>query len=100
MVDPATGVDLYVQIIERYDPPHQIAMRSEPHRPETPLLTTWTLEEENGGTRVTVNESGYELLPPAARQARMDPNTVGFGALLENIKAHVDGASLPYPQGF
>lgn len=30
----------------------------------------------------------------------MEQNAFGFGMMLENLQAFVDGRSLPYPQGF
>jgi uncharacterized protein YndB with AHSA1/START domain len=98
--NPDTGTDLYVNVIELVDPPHRLAMRSEPEPPDTPRVTTWTLEEEKGGTRVTVTEAGYELYTDDTRQQRMDQDSMGFGMLLENLQAHVDGRPLPYPGGF
>ena len=98
--NPDTDTDMYIHILEIVDPPHQLAMRTEPEPPDTPRVTTWTLEEENGGTRVTVTESGFERMPDDIRQKRMDEDGMGFGMLLENLKAYVDGRNLPYPEGF
>jgi uncharacterized protein YndB with AHSA1/START domain len=55
-----------VALIEVFDPPRQITTRSLPDRA---LATTYTLEEENGGTRFTVTETGFEALSEEARQA-------------------------------
>jgi hypothetical protein len=60
----------------------------------------WRLAEENGGTRLTLIYSGYELMPEATRQQRMEENTFGFGMMLENLQAYIEGKVLPYPQGF
>jgi uncharacterized protein YndB with AHSA1/START domain len=98
--DPETNHDLIVQVVEKVDPPRQLVMRSEVQPPDTPHVTTWTLEEENGGTRLTLTFTGYELEPDSTRDKNMDENGVGFTMMLENIKAHVEGVSLPYPQGF
>ena len=100
VVNPETGAEMYVQIIELVDPPHQIAMRSEPELPETPRVITWTLDEENGGTRVTVTETGFDLMPENVRRQRMEQDAMGFDMLLENLKAHAEDRSLPYPDGF
>jgi len=100
VVNPETGAEMYVQIIELVDPPHQIAMRSEPEPPETPRVITWTLDEEKGGTRVTVTETGFELMPEDARRQRMEQDAMGFDMLMENLKAHAEDRSLPYPDGF
>jgi uncharacterized protein YndB with AHSA1/START domain len=98
--DPDSDTDLYTQIIEVVDPPHRLVTRSAPEPPETPFVTTWTLLEENGGTRLMLHFSGYESLPDDTRRQRADQDTMGFGMMLENIKAVVEGTPLPYPQGF
>ena len=95
-----TGAEMYVQVIEVVDPPHRFVTRSEPEPPATPEVTTWTLEEENGGTRLTLTYTGYELMPEDIRLRNMEQNAFGFGMMLENLQAHVEGRSLPYPQGF
>lgn len=88
--------ELYVQVIEVYEPPYRVAMRSV----DTANVVMWTLAEENGGTRVIVRETGFEWLSGDARQERMDQDAAGFGMALENLQAHVEGRSLPYPGGF
>lgn len=90
------GAELYAQVIELVDPPHQVAMRSL----DTSNVVTWTLVEDKGGTRVTVAETGFEGLADEARRQRMDQDAFGFGMLLENLQAYVMGRSLPYPHGF
>ena len=95
-----TDTDMYVQVIELVDPPHQLVTRSEPEPPETPHVTTYTLEEENGGTRLMLTYSGYELEPDDWRWNNMEQNAFGFGMMLENLQAHIEGKSLPYPEGF
>ncbi len=95
-VQGAGSAELYTQIMEVYDPPRRVAMRSL----DTSNVVTWTLVEEDGGTRVTVTESGFAGLADEIRQQRIEQNAVGFGMLLENLQAHVEGRQLPYPQGF
>jgi uncharacterized protein YndB with AHSA1/START domain len=89
--------DVEVAIIEVFDPPRQLTTRSLPDRA---LATTYTLEEENGGTRFTVTETGFEALSEEARQARLDQDDQGWIMALENLKAYIDGRSLPRPEGF
>lgn len=96
--DAETDTEMYVQVIELLDPPHQFITRSEP--PETPHVTTYRLGEENGGTRLTLTHSGYELEPDDRRWDSMEQNAFGFGMMLENLQAHVEGKPLPYPVGF
>jgi uncharacterized protein YndB with AHSA1/START domain len=98
--DPESGAEMYVQVIELIDPPHRFVTRSEAEPPATHQFTAYTLLEENSGTRLTVTHSGYELAPEDARWSSMEQNTFGFGMMLQNVKAYVEGASLPFPGGF
>lgn len=95
-----TNTDMYTQVIEVVDPPIQLVTRNEPTPPEPPYVTDWTLREENGGTRLTITYSGYELDTEDARHDKMEQNAFGFGMMLENLKASIEGAPLPYPGGF
>ena len=81
-----------VAVIELFDPPRQITTRS---LPERSITTTYTLEEENGGTRFTVTETGFEALSEDARKERLQQNGKGWERALENLKAYLDGRSLP-----
>lgn len=89
--------DVAVAVIEAFDPPRRITTRSLPDRAMT---TTYTLEEENGGTRFTVTEAGFEALPEDARKARLDQDNKGWEMALANLQAYIDGRSLPRPEGF
>ncbi|HEX9503294.1 MAG TPA: SRPBCC domain-containing protein [Patescibacteria group bacterium] len=79
------------------DPPRQITTRN---LPDMSMTTTYTLEEENGGTRFTVTETGFESLSEDVRKERLDQNGKGWEMALENLKAYIDGRSLPRPEGF
>jgi uncharacterized protein YndB with AHSA1/START domain len=98
--DPETGSEMFVQILEIVDPPARLVMRSQPEPPETPFITSYTLDEENGGTRLTLTYAGYEGLPEEIRQQLMDDNGLGFERMLSNLKAFVEDTPLPYPEGF
>ncbi len=89
--------DMEVAVIETIDPPRQLTTRN---LPEMNLATTYLLEEENGGTRFTVIESGLETLSEDERQKHLEQDSNGWVMALENLKAFVDGESLPHPQGF
>jgi uncharacterized protein YndB with AHSA1/START domain len=80
-------MDMEVALIELVDPPRQITTRNLPDRSMT---TTYTLEEENGGTRFTVTETGFEGLPEDVRKEHLDQNGKGWETVLENLKAHVE----------
>src|SRR5690349_9891585 len=56
--------DMDVAVIEVNDPPRQFTTRQ---LPDKLVATTYTLEEENGGTRFTVTETGLESLSEEAR---------------------------------
>lgn len=92
----STDIDADIHTIEIFDPPHQFALRWEPDAPVAPLITIYTLEEKNGGTRVTVKETGFDLLPIHIRRQRIAQAAQGNTENLENLKACLEGRSLPY----
>lgn len=98
--DPTTGAESHAQTIELIDPPHQLVTRSIPETGEVASTTIWRLIEEQGGTRLILTYTGYELMTPDSRRARMEENTFGFGMMLQNLRAHLEGESLPFPLGF
>jgi uncharacterized protein YndB with AHSA1/START domain len=98
--NPETGAEMHAQVLELVDPPHRLVMRSVPEPSGTSQVTAYTLQEEQGGTRLTVTNSGYELAPEEARWSAMEQNAFGFGMMLANLQAHVEGQRLPYPGGF
>jgi uncharacterized protein YndB with AHSA1/START domain len=100
MRDPQTGEAKYIHVIEVLDAPHRLVMRSQPEPPATPEITTYTLDEEDGDTRLTLTYSGYELMSEDVRQRRLLQDEMGFGMMLDNVKAHIEGKPLPYPDGF
>jgi uncharacterized protein YndB with AHSA1/START domain len=100
VVDAETGSDTHVQVIDALEPPHLLVTRSVVEPPQTPEVTRWQLIAENGGTRVWLTYSGYELMPLESRHDLMEQNAFGFGMLLENLKAQIEGTELPYPWGF
>jgi len=85
-------MDIEVALIEMFDPPRQITTRNLPDRS---ITTTYTLEEENGGTRFTVTETGFESLSEAARKERLAQDDKGWAMTLEHLKAYLEGRSLP-----
>ncbi|HMQ30228.1 MAG TPA: SRPBCC domain-containing protein [Chloroflexaceae bacterium] len=84
-----------VHIIEVLDPPRQFTLRWEPEPPATPTLTTFLLAPEAGGTRVTVRESGYELLPNDIRHRRMAQTDEGYRISLDHLAALLEGRERP-----
>ena len=98
--DANTGLDTHTEVIELLEPPRRLVTRSMVTPPEAPQVTTWSLEEEDGGTRLTLTHSGYELAPEDARHNNMEQNAFGFGMMMENLRAYVEGGALPFPGGF
>jgi uncharacterized protein YndB with AHSA1/START domain len=95
-----TGEEMYVQVFEVFDPPHRLILKSQVEPPQTPFITSYRLEEENQGTRLTLIFGGYEAVPEDVRQQMMNENAAGFELMLGNIKAVIEGLPLPNPQGF
>jgi len=58
------------------------------------MQTRYLLEEENGGTRVTVSETGFEGLPDDIRQKPLDSTAKGYITVMENLKAYLEGMSI------
>jgi uncharacterized protein YndB with AHSA1/START domain len=98
--DAEHDAELYTQVIEVIEPPARYVTRSAPTPPEQPHVSDWTLVPENGGTRLTITYSGYELEPEAGRADMMEQTAFGFGMMLANVRAVVLGQPLPVPGGF
>lgn len=58
---------------------------------ETPTLVTFTLQEIEGGTRLTVVESGFDQVPAGRRLEAWRMNSQGWDAQVANIARHVGG---------
>lgn len=84
--------------IEVLDEPREFTVRWDANAdyPAVSLLTSFLLVEENGGTRVTIRESGYENVPEAERQEWFDATAGGYTLSMENLKAHLEGQPLPH----
>jgi uncharacterized protein YndB with AHSA1/START domain len=99
--NPETHAEQYVEVIELLDPPYQLVTRCVPEAPDTVVkYKTYMLQEENGGTRLTLTYTGYTPEPEETRWNHMEENSVGFGMMLQNVKAFIEGEGLPFPYGF
>lgn len=99
--DSETNSEKYVEIIEVLDPPSRLGTRSLPETPDTITKNKlYTLTEEKDGTRLSIFLTGYEQEPDMSRGSKMEENAFGFGMVLQNIKAYLEGESLPFPWGF
>lgn len=90
-----TATDILFATIEICHPPHHFALRwdGDPDTPDTILLTHFLMWEEYGGTRVMIYEAGYETLPKAIRQERVDQTTQGYALSMENLRAYLTNFS-------
>ena len=87
--------------IERMEPERLVAWRWHPnavdpaadYAAEPTTLVTFELEEVDGGTMVTVVESGFGSIPPARRAQAFRSNSQGWAIQMENIKQYVDQAA-------
>ena len=98
--DPETGDETNVQVIRLVDRPQRFVTHSLPASPGSSEVTAYLLQEERGGTRLTITNSGYELLPDDGRWSAMEQNAFGFGMMLENLRAYIESKDLPTPGGF
>jgi uncharacterized protein YndB with AHSA1/START domain len=57
------------------------------HEPTT--LVAFELEEKEGGTMLTVTESGFDEIPQGRRATALRMNTSGWEQQMENIEKHV-----------
>jgi uncharacterized protein YndB with AHSA1/START domain len=85
-------------LVERIEPERVLAFRwhpaaIEPHvdySAEPTTLVEFTLEEADGGTRLTVVESGFDALPVERRANALRMNGEGWAEQMRNIAAHVE----------
>ncbi|MNE95918.1 hypothetical protein D3C80_1940680 [compost metagenome] len=52
----------------------------------------FTLREVDGGTMLTVVESGFDQIPPERRMEAFRLNSGGWDAQVKNVRKHVTGA--------
>jgi len=84
----------WVEVIEA---PRQLTTRP---LPDKKTATTYLLEEENGGTRFTVIETGLESLPEEDRAKYLEQNGSEWEKALANLNAYIEGKPLVKPEGF
>ena len=90
--DPA---DLMLATVAVVDPPHVFSIQWPPQSQYhmVDMTTTFTLEAENNGTRVTVVETGFDGLPDDIRQKRYEQTASGYETVLAGLKSHVEQKS-------
>ncbi len=83
--------------VERIDPEGYFSWRWHPYAvdpdvdysAEPTTLVEFHLDEVEGGTRLTVIESGFDRIPPSRRAKAFEANEGGWKAQLDNIARHV-----------
>jgi len=85
--------------VRRMDAEHDFSYRWHPYAvdpkvdysAEPTTLVEFHLDDEAGGTRLTIVESGFDALPPGRRDEAYRMNDSGWATQLDNIRAHVAG---------
>ena len=86
-------------VVERVEPEHLFTYRWHPYaldpdvdyEQEPMTLVAFHLEEMNGGTRLTVVESGFDSIPPERRAIAFPMNDQGWAEQVRRIAAYVSG---------
>ena len=84
-------------VVDRIDPERTFSYRWHPYAvdpkvdysAEPMTLVEFRLEEVEGGTRLTVVESGFDQIPASRRAEAFRMNDGGWAAQLQNIQRHV-----------
>ncbi len=84
-------------LIETMEPERRLTWRWHPaavergvdYSQETPTLVVFELKDVEGGTLLTVVESGFDHVPLARRADAFRMNSGGWDAQLKNIEKHV-----------
>lgn len=87
----------WITVTEAMDPPNLFVFRwphcapNENISPSTIWLTVeFTLKSQNGGTLVTVTETGFSALPEDQRISMLRDNAEGWDIQTVNLKRHVE----------
>jgi uncharacterized protein YndB with AHSA1/START domain len=84
-------------LVDRIEPEHYFSYRWHPYAvdpavdysPEPMTLVEFTLDAANGGTVLTIVESGFDKLPAARRAEAFRMNAGGWTEQIANITRHV-----------
>ena len=87
----------WVTVTDVMEPPKKFVFRwpncppGEEEKPDTVWLTvTFLLEPKDGGTLVTVTETGFAALPEDKRVSMLRSNSEGWEIQTKNLKNHVE----------
>ena len=87
-----TDTDIQLATIEVLEPLREFTLRwqLDPMHPGLTLSNSFRLEPENGSTRVTVSQTGYESLPDGMRQEQLDQDANAYTAIVESLKSYLE----------
>ena len=91
----------FEMVVDRIEPERLFSFRWHPYdidpdydySDEPMTLVEFELEEVEGGTRLTVTESGFDAIPLSRRAEAFRMNSEGWAIQIRNIEAYVIGAS-------
>jgi uncharacterized protein YndB with AHSA1/START domain len=91
----------FEMVIDRIEPERLFSFRWHPYgidpnvdySSEPMTLIEFRLEEIEGGTKLTITESGFDNIPLARRAEAFRMNSEGWGMQLHNIEAYVTRGS-------
>jgi uncharacterized protein YndB with AHSA1/START domain len=88
-----TDTDIQLATIEVLEPLRDLSLRwqLDPMHPGLTLTNSFRLEPENGGTRVTVSQAGYESLPDGMREEQLRQDADAYTAIVESLKDYLEG---------
>jgi uncharacterized protein YndB with AHSA1/START domain len=80
-------------VVDIVEPPDRLVFRWRPAGLDRPYTTvSFTLEEIEGGTKLTLVESGFALLPDQIAQQSQEGNDEGWRKELEELKTYLEAA--------
>ena len=87
-----TDTDIQLATIEDLEPLRRLTLRWEldPAHPGITLLNSFLLEEENGSTRATISQAGYESLPDGMREEQLRQDADAYTAIAESLKSYLE----------
>ena len=87
-------------VVAQVEPERLLSFRWHPgsdghydHADEPMTLVEFELEEVDGGTKLTVTESGFDNIPLARRAEAFRMNSEGWAIQMENVRKYVEGRS-------
>ena len=88
-----TPEDIQTATIVVLEPGRELTLRWHPgpQEPGAEIVTSFRLEAVDGGTRVTIYESGYDTLPGDVGPALAAQAGEGYAAALASLKARLEG---------